>query len=248
MIESLVSKLPRRGGRLAVLVLAAAAGCGAARQHAQIQQQGEALRVELAELYVHKGAREAAVPLLQRSMAESPRDPHLRVLYGAVLRDLGLYPQARAQFLVALSLAPRSAEAHAALGILLDLEGRPAEALSHHQTAVALAPGVADYRNNLGFSLYLAGKYDGAVTELERALAMDPGLTVAYNNLGFAYGRRGDLTRAERTFRSSGGEVAALMNMAVVHELRGETAQAADLREQAYVRSPDLRPVEEVTP
>jgi Flp pilus assembly protein TadD len=230
------------------VALGAASGCGAARQHAHVQAQGEALRVELAELYVKKGAREAAIPLLRRSLAERPRDAHVRVVYGSLLRDVGLYPQARAQLQIALQLAPAAAEAHAAMGILDDLEGQPAAARVHHERAVALAPAVADYRNNLGFSLYLAGDFDAATAQLEQALALDPGLTVAYNNLGFAYGRRGELDRAERTFRSAGGEVAALMNMAVVHELRGEAAAAAALRERAYDRAPDLRPTEEVIP
>ncbi|HTM20588.1 MAG TPA: tetratricopeptide repeat protein [Kofleriaceae bacterium] len=224
---------------------AGGAGCGARQQHNKIQQESEALRIDLAELYVTKGVSQAAVPLLQKILADNPRDVRARVLYGEVERDLGLYPQATRELHIALKLAPREPRVHAAIAILLDLERRHAEALRFHRRSVALAPGNAAYHNNTGFSLYLAGDTDAAIVELERALAMDPGLTIAYNNLGFAYGRKGQLDRAERAFRAGLGEASTLLNLAMIEEERGEAAKAADLRARAYAIDPDLRPVEE---
>lgn len=225
-----------------IAVLAAVVGCGGARRHhATIQKQSDSLRVELAELYVQKGAREAAVLLLQRIIAERPTEVRPRVLYGCVLRDLGLYPQAEAELRRAVELEPRRADAHAALAILLDLTGRHDAALAHHRQAARLAPGVADYRNNLGFSLLAAGDAEGAIAPLEQALALDPGLAHAYANLGFAYGKVGRLADAERTFRAGIGEAGALLNLALVHEQHGDATAAAALRERAYALAPDLR-------
>lgn len=224
-------------------------GCGGAKKHqAAMLQQSESLRSDLAELYVAKGAREAAVPLLQRILNERPRDVRARVLYGSVLRDLGLYPQAETQLQLAVRLDDARADAHAALAILLDLTGRHATALAHHQRATRLAPGMADYRNNLGFALLAAGDAEAAIAPLEAALALDPALGQAYTNLGFAYGRAGRLDAAERTFRAGLGEAGALLNLAVLHDERGDAAAAATLRERAYAIAPDRRPTTAARP
>src|SRR5690606_15345662 len=112
-------------------------------------------------------------------------------------------------------------------------------ARAHHEQAVRLAPRHAGYRNNLGFSLYLAGDTEGAIAQYEAALSLDPGLAVAYNNLGFAYGRLGRLDAAERSFRAVGSRAAALYNLSLVCDERGDRARAAALREEAYALAPD---------
>jgi Flp pilus assembly protein TadD len=165
-------------------------------------------------------------------------------MYGVVLRDMNLYPQAERELKFALGLQPHNDAAHAAIGILYDLQRKPTRAKRHHIAAVRLSPGNAAYRNNLGFSLYLAGDVRGAISQLEQALAMDPSMTVAYNNLGFAYGRARKLERAERTFRAALSEASTLLNMAMVHEDLGQFAQAMALRERAYELDPDLRPLD----
>jgi Tfp pilus assembly protein PilF len=222
---------------LAVLL---AIGCGAAnKHHKQIAKESEALRGELAELYVAKGAKEAAMPLLQKIIMEQPKNIRARVLYGSVLRDAGLFPQGEAQLRAALLLEERRADAHAALAILLDLTARHKLALQHHLRATKLAPGVADYRNNLGFSLLSAGNPAAAIAPLEAALSLDPSLGQAYTNLGFAYGYAGRFTDAERTFRAGLSEVSTLLNLAMLHEERGDHVTAASLRERARALAPD---------
>jgi Flp pilus assembly protein TadD len=242
----MVTTIPRRTAVLAAgLALALAAGCGAAKQHNKIQKAGEELRFELAALYVDKGVDQAAVPLLQKVLAEDPKDVRARLLYGKVLRDLGLHPQAERELLFALQLDPNNPETHAALGILYDVKRETDKARSHHVAAVKLAPGMARYRNNLGFSLYLAGNYQAAAYHLEQALAMDPSLVVAYNNLGFTYGRLHKFERARKTFRSALSEASTLINMALVYEDHGDADRAASLRNAAYAINPDLRPDED---
>jgi len=236
------------GASRALPVLLAATllvGCGAAaKRHAKMAKVGEGFRLELAELYVEKGARKAAVPLLKKILNEDPKNVKARVLYGCVLRDLGLHPQAERHLSFALKLSPRYAAAHSSLGILRDLQRKHKAAMRHHLVAARLSPRNAAYRNNLGFSLYLGGKNDVAIKHLERALAMDPGLTIAYNNLGFAYGKKRQFDRARRTFRAAIGESSTLINMALVYDRHGETDKASLLRERAYALNPDLRPME----
>jgi Flp pilus assembly protein TadD len=225
--------------RLMVLLLVLT-GCASQKHIRKTEADGARLRVELAETYVQKRAYVAAIPLLRRSVVETPADPHVRTLYGTVLREQGLYPQAEKELLEATRLAPASAEAHAALGVLYDLMRRPADAEREHRAALALAPQSASIWNNLGFSLYVARKNDEAIVALEKALALDPGLIIAYNNLGFAYGRRGSMSDAERSFRTAGGEGAALVNMAIIYDQRGDAETAAKLRAEARARDPRL--------
>jgi Flp pilus assembly protein TadD len=228
----------RIGLPLVVLLFLLAGACASDAHLRRSVADGEQMRFELAQTYVRKGAYGAAIPLLRREVAERPQSDAVRALYGVVLREQGLYPQAEKELLAALALAPRNARALDALGVLYDLERRAADAEKAHRAALELAPREALYWNNLGFSLYVARRDAEAIAALERALALDPALTIAYGNLGFAYGRRGDLVAAERSFRTAGGELGVRVNMAIVHEQRGEKERAARLRADARSLDP----------
>jgi|SRR5215831_12198005 len=205
--------------RKAALVIALISGCATAHPPAA-GEPGEELRLELARAYMRTGAYVAALPLIQRSLAERPSDPEVRTLYATVLRERKLYEQAETEFLTVVHAAPRHAPAWAGLGIVYDLLHRPGEAERAHTRSVKLEPKNAAYWNNLGFSRLIAGREEAAIQALEHALALDPSLVVAYNNLGFAYGRRGDDERAQRCFRAAGSDEGAATNLLLVHSLR----------------------------
>jgi Tfp pilus assembly protein PilF len=226
--------------RRALIGLVVVAACASSQHVRKTEAEGRALRSDLAEMYIEKKAYDAALPLLKRSLAEDPKNPHLHTLYATVLRERALYPQAEGEYLTALKLDEKHAPAWAGIALLYDLTHRPVDAERAHRRALALAPGAAAYYNNYGFSLYIAGRYDEAIVVLEKALLIDPTLSVAYNNLGFAYGRRGRYDDAERTFRTGGGEIAAKLNLALVYEQNGDGAAAARLRAEAHALDPDL--------
>jgi len=219
----------------------ALSACGAQKQHRDMAKAGEALRFEIAQLYIEKGAREQSIPLLRRVLATDPENDGARVLYGSVLRDLGLYPEAKRELETVLLRHPKSADAHAALGILHDLQRDFDEAKVHHFKAVSYAPNRADFFNNLGFSYFLSKQPGEAIKYYKQALALDPGLALAYNNLGFAYGQLGHYEKAEKTFRTSLGDAGAYYNMALVYELNGKPARAKALRDRAFKKDPELR-------
>jgi len=224
-----------------LLVFTLAAGCASTANLRKAEEDGEKMRFELAETYVRKGAYAAAIPMLRREVIAHPKNDQVHTLYGIVLREQGLYPQAEKELKAALAIAPASPRALDAIGVLFDLMRRPDEAETAHRSALAAAPASAMYWNNLGFSLYVAKKNDEAIIALERALALDPGLVVAYDNLGFAYGRRGDDAGAERCFRTAGGELGTRVNMAIVYEQRGETERASRLRADAQTLDPRVQ-------
>ena len=78
--------------------------------------------------------------------------------------------------------------------------GRPSQAIEPLRKAVALAPNAGLIRMLLGQALLAtesSGNLDAAITELTRALASEPDASVGLRQLAIAYGRKGDIVRAE---------------------------------------------------
>src|SRR4051812_35814167 len=102
----------------------ALAGCAAQKEALALEGNARKLRQELARMFVARGSYVAAMPYLQRATREEPGDVEAATLYGIVLRESGLYPQAEEQLTHALAINPRYAPAWGALGMLYDLEQR----------------------------------------------------------------------------------------------------------------------------
>jgi DNA-binding winged helix-turn-helix (wHTH) protein/Flp pilus assembly protein TadD len=81
----------------------------------------------------------------------------------------------------ALALDPRSAEAHAAMGIAQDRPKMRALAQAEYRKAIALDPAYAPPHQWYGISLLMQGKSEAAYAELKRAAELEP-LSVATND------------------------------------------------------------------
>src|SRR5213078_3667672 len=130
-----------------------------------------------------------------------------------------------------------SADAHAALGVLYDVQMRP-EAEAEHRAAVKLAPKNPAYLNNLGFSLFLRQHYKEAVTVYESAARLAPLSRRVRTNMGFACAALGDLRRAAREFQMGGTEAEAKNNLGFAYERRGDMSNAYDLYVEALRLDP----------
>jgi len=183
------------------------------------------LRADLAEMFVARGAFDAALPLLQEALRLAPRSARIHTLLGIVLRDRGVYAQAEQELKLALELEPGRASALSALGVLYDQEHRFEDAEQAHRDAVARARDCVKCWNNLGFSLFLERRDRAAIEAYEIALRLDPGARVIYNNLGFAYGRLGYEAAALRAFRQAGDEKRAQKNLALCRLLRARESR-----------------------
>jgi len=161
-------------------------------------------------------------------------------LRGIVYRERGLFGDAEADLKDAIKLTPESAEAHAALGIVYELQVRPEEAESEHRQAVRLAPKNPAYLNNLGFSLYLRQHFKEAVSVYESAARLAPLSRRVRTNLGFACAALGDLRRAAREFQMGGSEAEAKNNLGFAYERRGDMANAFDLYVEALRLDPKI--------
>lgn len=80
-------------------------------------------------------------------------------------------------------VTPRSARAHANLGVALARQGRDAAAVAHYEEALRLAPS-AEAHNNLALALVRTGRDDEALEHARAAVRMKPDYVNARSNLG----------------------------------------------------------------
>jgi Flp pilus assembly protein TadD len=213
------------------------AGCATTHNGQDPSRPGYGARSKLAHELVSRGDWARAFAMLDELHRENPEDTDVLVLRGIVFRERGLFSDAEADLKDAVRLTPESADGHAALGILYDVQMRP-EAEAEHRTAAKLAPNNPAYLNNLGFSLFLRQHFKEAVTVYESAARLAPLSRRVRTNMGFACAALGDLRRAAREFQMGGTEAEAKNNLGFAYERRGDMANAYDL----YVEAVRLDP------
>jgi Flp pilus assembly protein TadD len=224
---------------LAVAAAPLGAGCAGSKGAERSSDQGFVARHKLAHELVSRGDWARAFSMLDELHRERPEDAEVLTLRGIVYRERGLFGDAEADLKEAIKLTPQSADAHAALGIVYDVQMRP-EAEAEHREAVRLAPKNPAYLNNLGFSLYLRQHFKEAVGVYESAARLAPLSRRVRTNLGFACAALGDLRRAAREFQMGGSEAEAKNNLGFAYERRGDMANAYDLYVEALRLDPKV--------
>jgi Flp pilus assembly protein TadD len=213
------------------------AGCAGTRGAQRTSDSSFAAKHSLARQLVSRGDWGRAFAMLDELHRERPDDADVLTLRGIVYRERGLFDDAENDLKSALKRTPSSADAHAALGILYDVQMRP-EAEAEHREAVKLAPNNPAYLNNLGFSLYLRHRFKEAIKSYESAARLAPLSRRVRTNLGFACAATGDLRRAAREFQMGGSEAEAKNNLGFAYERRGDMANAFDLYLEALRLDP----------
>jgi Tfp pilus assembly protein PilF len=97
----------------------------------------------------------------------------------------------------AVSIDPRSAEAHNDRGAVLAANGLFPQALDSFEKAVKLRPDYVEARNNVAGALQSLGRPAEAAAQLERVLKASPTSPPAHFQLAAALEATGDLARAE---------------------------------------------------
>jgi Flp pilus assembly protein TadD len=227
-----------RASFAAVVMAAGALGACATSGHGSAAATpADLARMSMARELVQRADWAGAFPLLCQLHQQRPDDPEVLALRGIVYRERGLYAEAETDLRAALKLAANLAEAHAALGILFDVQMRPG-AEAEHREAVRLQPNNPAFLNNLAFSLFLREHYKEAITMYEKAARLAPLSHRVRTNMGFAYAAIGDLPSAAREFRMGGSEVDAANNLGFAYERRGDMANAYTLYLQAVRSDP----------
>lgn len=115
-----------------------------------------------------------SIAMLERMLAEQPRDPNVWSALGALLRQQGKSQQAIACQHRALGFDPNHAGAWTNLGNVLADQERYAEAIAAHEKAVALSRGALSYITNYIVALRHGCQFDRALQVLDHALKADP--------------------------------------------------------------------------
>ncbi|NIP83779.1 MAG: tetratricopeptide repeat protein, partial [Gemmatimonadetes bacterium] len=116
------------------------------------------------------------------SRAELRAHTHANV--GAALEERGDREAAARQYMRALEIDPRSAQANQFLGDLIRRSGRPDAALPYLERAARADPRNPRILNDHGVALAALGRETEAAERLRRAVALDPALAAAHLNLG----------------------------------------------------------------
>jgi Flp pilus assembly protein TadD len=238
-MTTMTTSMTTRSTLATTALLAALAGVGGAcATTGELKQDTFQARKHLAAELIARGDLANAFSYADDLHRERPLDTEVLVLRGIVYRDKGMSTEAEADLREAIALDDRLGEAHAALGILLDLAHRSEQAELEHQRAVALAPANTRYLNNLGFSLFMHGKAREAVLAFGRAARLAPTNRRLRTNLGFALAATGDLRGAAREFQMGGSAAEAKNNLGFAYERRGDLAHAYDLYREASSLDP----------
>jgi TolB-like protein/DNA-binding winged helix-turn-helix (wHTH) protein len=140
-------------------------------------------------------------------------------------------PAANAAALKAIELGPRSAEAHASLGLVLTHRWDWAGAEAEFKQALQLDPRYANAHHWYGDFLSIMGRHEEALLEAREALALDP-LNLM---IGTWVGRRYYLAGQYELAIEQGRDTVELdANFAAAHLLLGENYVQVGLHEQGF--------------
>jgi Flp pilus assembly protein TadD len=145
---------------------------------------------------------EAAIPPLQKFIAEKPdvAYAHFQLAYAYTALQRG--DEARAEYERTIALDPKMSEAYLNLGILLT--GRePAAAVAPLRKAVELLPAQSRPRILLGTAQERAGDFSGAADSLEGAVRLDPREADAVLHLATLYFNLKRPAESETKFRDA---------------------------------------------
>lgn len=154
------------------------------------------------------------VSLLQRACSLNSRHAQaaLRLAHG--LKLLGRLDEASVAATQAVTLDPKSADAHFSLGEIVSRREGFAAAVPHFRRVTELQPEAADGWANLGLALTQTQKVNEALTCFERALAKDA------NNMAALTGRALALQESHRISEAVAGYADVLARNPQHHEAR----------------------------
>ena len=150
---------------------------------------------------IEKGDFSAAIPPLQKVLADQPEFAYAHFQLAYAYTALKKPDEARAEYERTIALDPKMSEAYLNLGMLLLDQQQSAAAVAPLQKAVDLLPAQSRPRYLLAVAEERAGDAVGAAASFDALIHLDPNDITAINYLGEAALRKGKLTEAETRFR-----------------------------------------------
>jgi superkiller protein 3 len=173
----------------------------AKRRILRVEDPQQALLAQ-AEEAIEKKDFQRAVEALQKYLAEKPDDALAHVQLGYAFVGLARREEARAEFVRAIALDGKLAEAHLNLALLLlDLE--PAAAIAPLSRVIEMKPEQAWPRQLLGTAYERTGKFPEAIEQYRAASRLDAKNSEARMDLGRALLNLDRAGEAETSFREA---------------------------------------------
>jgi serine/threonine-protein kinase len=135
----------------------------------------------------------------------------------ALLRGDWKWAESEREFRRALSLNPKSAQAHQWYSILLVALGRTDEAIAHTKRAQELDATSSIIRSHLGLVYFFSHRYDDSIAACQKVLELDPTFFAARRYLGQAYAQKGKYEQAIDEFQSASSSGSPLMRAELAH-------------------------------
>jgi arylsulfatase A-like enzyme/Flp pilus assembly protein TadD len=181
----------------------------AAREHAVQRNPKDVIAVfnqlRRANSAVRDGRFREALPLLNRVLADDPRNAFAQLVLGSAYMGMEQYTKAIEQYRKYVALVPTSSYAHQWMAICYVRMGDKQNALREAAAALAIDPRSTDARILRGGILASRGQYDDAVAELRAAAQTDPDKLVIKVDLAKVLAEAGRLEDARKEY----GEILA---------------------------------------
>jgi tetratricopeptide (TPR) repeat protein len=198
--------------------------------------------VNLGRLRRRDGRHEAALSAFERAVRSDRDDSQAYLGRGLSRAALGEIAGAREDFERSAALAPNDAEPLLALGDLSRDLGEYEGAARTYRQAIAREDADAASWLKLGNVLAILTRYEDAADAFDAALRRAPDLAAAHNGLGASLmhlGRTDAAIRAlDRAASLDRRDANPLMNLALLHERRGDRDAAREAWERALERDP----------
>jgi Tfp pilus assembly protein PilF len=146
------------------------------------------------------GRLDFAKELLDRAVAQNPRNPEFHTNLGNVLNAQGKLDEAVSAYLMALRLKPDLVIAHFNLALVRRTQGDSDKAITSLGQALKYQPGNVEARCNLGLILKEQGRLAEAIDCFELALQHRSDHAEAWCNLGIAHNANGNRSVAVECF------------------------------------------------
>ena len=142
---------------------------------------------------------------LRQAAEIEPRNALYRNAVGAVLLNIGRYPDAQAEFLKAVEIDPTYADAYHNLGSAYAEQGKWEEAIVAYRKALGqtLYASPENTYNNLGYAYWALDRRKEAEEAFRAALQLEPKLQPSHFWLGVLLQKEGRQAEARNHFRAA---------------------------------------------
>ena len=151
------------------------------------------------------GRAKEAIPILEQSVAEVPRDVFSRGMLASAYQQLGESDRALTQYQLCVELEPKSAGNHLGIAGVHYSRRQFREAEKEIAIALRLEPEIAGAHILRGQIARAEGREEDALALYQKAIDTNPGSSGAdgYNQIGFLHLNMGRLDEARDAFRNA---------------------------------------------